>query len=229
MELHRIRYGSKEALEAKEYNICVGISLGNRWFTPENVFGLIEWSIRYTKEYVVICPTDDIHAINLEVRNRRSRESALKLARKMSDELMTSVKELVESRLSESDKRKLIYATWADVADEEYKRKVDWLYAYFKDDQEFRDSIQNIVRGHTAREERKFSDEDIAVLSTYILEELPEVVGKVKVKGYLYEAYAYPFDSELTQFIEQIQLGEIFPEVRDNIIDTEPKVFLEVR
>jgi len=229
MELHRVRGGNQEALENKEYNICVGISLGNKWFTPKNIVGLIEWSLEHTKEHVVVCPADDIHAINLEVRSRKSKSKSLELARKMSEELMIAVKEEVKNRLSEEQSAKIVYATWSDVVDEKYKEKVSYLYDVYEKDSEFRTAIQQIVRGYTSKEARLFSDEDITILSTYVLEELPEVVGRVPVKGFVCDAYAYPFDSELTVFIEQIQEGERFPEIGKAIMETEPKVFLEVR
>ena len=46
MQLHKIRGGDKEQLEKGEYTICVGISLGNRWFTTENIIELIRWSLK---------------------------------------------------------------------------------------------------------------------------------------------------------------------------------------
>jgi len=58
---------------------------------------------------------------------------------------------------------------------------------------------------------------------------MPEVICRVPIKGYACDACVYPFDGELTQFVEQVQKGEIFPEIKANILDTEPKVFLEVR
>jgi tRNA-dependent cyclodipeptide synthase len=229
MELYRIRGGSKEALEAQEYNLCAGISLGNKWFTPENILGHIEWALRYTKDYVVICPADDIHAINIQVRNRRSYASALSRARKISSDLMSSVRKLVSSRLSEEQINKLVYATWSDVANDNYKRKVNWLYTYTEEDPEFKSRIQNIVRQYTKNENRLFSDEDISLLSTYVIEELPELIERQSIKGYTYDADLYPFDGELNMLVEQIQQGKKFPDIRRHIMGTEPKVLLIVR
>ena len=70
MELKKIRSGNKDLLINKEYNIGVGISLGNKWFTPENIFGLIEFSLEYTKRRVVVYVADTIHAVNIEIRER---------------------------------------------------------------------------------------------------------------------------------------------------------------
>ena len=43
------------------------------------------------------------------------------------------------------------------------------------------------------------------------------------------DAFVYPFDGELAMFAEKIQRGELFPEIKKVIMDTKPKVFLEVR
>ena len=43
------------------------------------------------------------------------------------------------------------------------------------------------------------------------------------------DAYVYPFDGELVVLTEKIQRGELFPEIKKAIMDTNPKVFLEVR
>ncbi len=229
MQLYKIRGGDKESLEAKKYDICVGISLGNKWFSPENIVGLIEWSLVHTKEFVVVCPADDIHAINVQARTGRSRESSLRVAKRMSDELMSLVKVQADSRFTDTEKERIIYATWSDVVSEEYQKKVEFLYGEYKNNHDFRLAIQNIIRSHISKESRTFSDEAVNMLGMYILEELPEVAGRVPVKGITYEAYVYPHDGTLTEFIEQIQKRKIFPEIGKVIVGDEPKVFLEVR
>lgn len=62
-----------------------------------------------------------------------------------------------------------------------------------------------------------------------VIEELPEVLARTPIKGMTFDAYAYPFDGELPELVERIQRGDIFPEIKESIMDTEPKVFLEVR
>lgn len=229
MELLSIRGGNRTSLENREYNICVGISLGNKWFTAGRIVDLIEWSLEYTKDCVVICPADDIHAINLKVRSRKSTSKSFELARKMSADLIASVKEEVDDRLSEEQKTKIIYAGWSDVADEQYQKKVRYLYKKYEEDSDFRTEILNIVREATSKERQEFSEESINILGTYVLEELPEVIARVPIKGVVCDAYVYPFDSSVTEFVEHIQKGDRFRDVRREIMDTESKVFLEVR
>jgi len=99
MELHRIRGGNKEELEARAYTIGVGISLGNKWFTPENILGLVIWSLQYTRENVIVYVADSIHAINEEVRGKMSPERAMERSlkkisnslKKIKNELYTAI------------------------------------------------------------------------------------------------------------------------------------------
>ena len=79
MKLYKVRSGEERLVYNKSYNIGVGISLGNKWFSVENILGLIEWSLKYTKDFVIVYVADSIHAINIEVRNRKSQQRHLKL------------------------------------------------------------------------------------------------------------------------------------------------------
>lgn len=229
MKLHRVRGGTIEALEQRQYNIGVGISLGNKWFSPENIVEATKWALSHTREHVVIYVADTIHAINLSVRNKVSLERARRIAVRYGHELMTKVQEEVPKHLSQEEISKIIYATWDDIDNTAYRAKVNYLYGLYESNTEFKRCIQDVVHGWVAKEARAFREDEIEKFGTYILEELPEVSGRVPIKGIVYEAYAYPCDGELTQLVEKLQKGEMFPEIKQNIMDTEPKVFLELR
>ena len=86
-----------------------------------------------------------------------------------------------------------------------------------------------ILRNYLKKESREYSDADIHKFGTYVIEELPEIICRVPIAGITYDAFVYPFDGEITRLVEKIQQGKIFPEIKKNVMDTEPKVFLEVR
>ena len=229
MNLYTIRSGTKAELESKKYNIGVGISLGNKWFTPENILELIKWSLVFTREKVVVYVADSIHALNIEVRNGRNPKKAIEIALEMGQNIIDQVKLLVDKEVYIADREKIVYAHWNDLVDDYYKSKVDYFYNLYKNDVEFRNYIIGLVRSHIKNEPRTFGDEAIDKLAYYILEELPEVLCRVDIAGISCDAYIYPFDGELTQFVEKLQKGLIFPEIKRAILDTEPKVFIEVR
>lgn len=228
MEFQSIRSGTKEALESKQYNIGVGISLGNKWFTVENILGLVKWSLEHTKEYVVVYVADSIHAINIEVRDRRSPLAAVNKALKLGDDTLTNVREKIDLEFGEADKSRIYYAKWEELYTDKYNQKLEYLYDKYENDNDFKRAILGLVESFVAYEVKQFSEEDKFRLGSYIIEELPEIVSRIPIAGVEFDAYAYPNDGELPKFVEMLQSGEIFPEVRENIMDTEPKVFIEV-
>lgn len=229
MKLHIIRGGTLEELENKEYTIGVGISLGNKWFTVENILKLTKWSLNNTKDKVIVYVADSIHAINLEVRNNISFDIAHKKANEMGDKILSSVKERVDNDFSDEEKNKIIYVKWNEIVDYSYKEKVSYLYGLYKNNIEFHNTIKTLVMSFISKEEKEFSEKEISRLGEYIIEEIPEVICRVPMKGIICDAFVYPYDGELVQFTEKIQKGEIFPEIKENILDTKPKVFIEVR
>ena len=88
MRLHKIISGELRKLENKEYQIGIGISLGNKWFTVDNIVELTRWCLDYSKDKVIVYVADSIHAINLEVRKQISREKAEKIADEMGDKYL---------------------------------------------------------------------------------------------------------------------------------------------
>lgn len=229
VKLFSIRGGNIKDLENKRYTIGVGISLGNKWFNVENIVGQIEWALHYSKDKVVVYVADSIHAINLEVRNKIAHGKALNKANEQGNEILSAVKKAAEEYFEEKEIERITYAKWNDLVAEKYNQKVEYLRYLYDHNNEFQNCITTIVRNFIQKEKRAFSDKEIFRLGEYIIEELPEVINRIKMKGVQYDAYTYPFDGELTKLVEEIQEGKRFQEIRKNIMDTKPKVFLEVR
>ena len=109
MQLYKIRGGNKEKLESKQYNIGIGISLGNKWFSVDNIVALTKWALPYTREKVIIYVADSIHAINVEVRNRVTFQSALKKVDKLGSDILEQTRLVLESELPGADLAKITY------------------------------------------------------------------------------------------------------------------------
>jgi len=229
MQLYSITGGNIEDLNNKQYNIGVGISLGNKWFSVENIVELVKWSFKYTKENVVVYVADSIHAINLEVRNRISKEKALEKADKAGDDILREVELALKEQLNLSEFNKVIFVKWTELLDQSFLNKTTYLKDLYLNNLDFKNYIHSIVRDFTSKEDRVFSDEDINRFGDYIIEEMPEIINRINMRGVACDAYAYPFTGKLIEFTDKIQKGEIFPEIKENVMDTEPKVFLEVR
>lgn len=230
MKLHNIVGGSREDLEAKKYTIGVGISLGNKWFTSDNILNLIKWSLDYSKDRVPVYVADSIHSVNIEVRNNKSPKNASRIADEKGTQILNEVRKKAGQELSAEEFNRLLFVKWKEIVDEKYQSKIEYLYSLRENNPEFGKAIENLVRNFTSQEENNsFTDSEIKRLGDYIIEELPEIIGRVLIGGVVCDAYAYPFSGEMVEFVNKIQKGLIFPEIREKIMDTEPKVFLEVR
>ena len=229
MELHLIRGGNKVDLEAKKYNIGVGISLGSKWFTVENILELIAWSLKYTKESVVVYVADSIHAINIEVRKSISHEKALAISNNMGDEILESVKNAADAKFSSLDTSRITYSKWQALVDDSYRKNIHFLYDFYSKDKNFKDALMSITRNYTQKDPRSFTEAQLERLNSYLIEEFPELIKRVSINNIKYDAYVYPFDGDLVRLVEEIQNGHMFPEIKQHVLDTEPKVFLEVR
>lgn len=229
MKLRQIRGGSIEELSDKLYTIGIGISLGNKWFTIENIGDLIGWSLSYSKDKVVVYVADTIYALTIEARNGKSATAAQVYSKKKGRKLLEEIKNEMKSLFSPDELSKIIYANWDQLVDRAYQNKVDYLYLLYKNNEDFREAILALVKEHISSEKRSFSEKALEKMAHYILEELPELIARVPIGGVKVDAHIYPFDGALAGFVEKIQIGEAFPDIRKNILDTEPKVFLEVR
>jgi len=229
MELYKTRGCNKNDIELKKYNLGVAISLGNKWFTSENIIELITWALPHTREYVVVYVADSIHGINLSVRNKLSDKHAEEVAIRYGEDLMQKIKEKVKVTFNKEEQSKIVYAKWNDIADAKYKEKVKYLYTLYNSNSEFRNYIENFIKEWISKEKRAFTENQINTFGKYIIEEIPELMIQVPASGIMFEAYIYPHESKLTQFVEKLQNGEIFPEIKENILDDKPKIFLEVR
>ncbi len=229
MELHLVRGGSREDLEDKKYNIGVGISLGNKWFSVENILELIRWALPRTRESVVVYAADSIHAINLEVRKRIRYEKALALANQLGDELLGKLQIETSKAFSPEELGRIHFAKWDSIVDESYKAKRQFLYEFYENNSDFREAVEAIARHAVSKEIRSFSETEIHRLGMYVLEEMPEQLARVAAHGIVWDAFVYPYDGEIPRLNDRIQQGKEFPEIRERVMDTQPKVFLEVR
>ena len=178
---------------------------------------------------MVVYVADSIHAVNIEVRNKRSPESAKLKALKMGNEILQKVSDSAIKIFTPEKLDKIYYAKWDDLLTPQYQKKLKFLKDKYSFDLNFRNLIIQFISQFTRGEARVFSQDDLTKLGTYLVDELPELLMRVPIKNLPVDAHVYPFDSEFLDMVEKIQNRTLFPEIADSIIDTPPKVFLEVR
>lgn len=205
-----VRGGRIEEILAKKINVFIGISLGNKWFSRENLREYILWALKYSNEKVLIWVADKIHAVNYEIKDRQKPGNALKRAIKEGDKRITLINEII-SELPPREQQKVEIIRCKDLEVLEFhKKRRAFFYKKFKEDEKFKDEIFKIVKSTITL---KFEDNELERLSEYVLDELPEIMGAFEYSGVEYSVHPYPVDTKISQFTEKVQNKEIFPEI----------------
>lgn len=208
---------NKEEIEVKKYNIFIGISLGNKWFTKENLREYLKWALKHTKEKVLIFIVDEIQAINYNVRNKKySEKENLQRALRNGKQIKGSLKNLL-SEFPEEDKKKIKILRWESYKDSDsfYKKYTPKVYEEFETNQKFKKQILNLVKNMI--QDREFSEEDYLNFSKYLLEEFVASYSGIKYFLDYYGFFIYPQESPLHEFIIKIQKGKIFSDLNKKL------------
>lgn len=214
---------TKEQVAKKEFNIFVAISLGNRWFSKDNLRECIIWALKFTKHNKLpIIVADGVHAINYEVRNDYNPTRAMERALRVGDEKIIMLKRVISS-LSKEDQDKIIILRWDDL--EKSFRYYDFkklFYDEFDQNPNFKNFIVNIVKSNLGDESEEFSEQEIEKLAQYVLDELPLFLRGIEYGRVLYNLHPYPKFTMLNDLAERMWAGEIFQELYEKI--GKPKV-----
>lgn len=216
MKIKKYFNATKEDIKARKYNIFIGISLGNKWFTKENLRECLNWALKHTKDKVLFLIGDKIQAINYNIRNNNPSEYNLRRALKNGGKMKKIIRNLI-SELPKEKQNKIEIVRWEkyEKLDGFYKKYTPRVYKEFEKNKKFQKKVLKLVK--LLIKDRKFSNEEYLELSKYLLEEFVGSFSGVKYKSTYYGIYIYPQESILHHFIEKIQKGEIFSELNKRL------------
>ncbi len=211
-----------DEVQKKSHNIWLGISLGNKYFTKENIAEYIKWAMNNTKNEVLVVIADALHAVNLEVLDKRSPEHALRKAMKIGDDKDREIREIIAT-LQPNDRNKVRLVRWDDVTQNEiYKYNLKAIKDEFVSDKEFHDFMTNIVvdgRNDRTASISKMSREELDRLSDYVLYELPLFVNGVHIQGsdLVYTLLPYPGLNKLDDLSIGLSNRTMFPHLAEKL------------
>jgi len=218
MKIQKTLNTTKEEIESKKFNIFIGISLGNKWFTKENLREYLNWALEHTKDKVLFWVGDKIQAINYNVRNKNhskynnNNNRALKNGLKIKEMLKELIFELPKEK---QNKIKILRWEEYEKFDAFDKKYTPIIYNEFETNPKFLFEILQLIK--QLRTDRKFSDEEYLELSKYLLEEFVGSYSGINYELNYYGMYLYPKESLLHHFIEKLQQGKMFPELNKKL------------
>ena len=205
---------TEQEIIAKKFNIFVGISLGNKYFTQKNIKDYILWALENTKDKVAILIPDKIHSTNYEVKNGYKKERADKLGIKEGEKALAIVENIL-TELGEEKSKLVEILNWEKIETNKHKRMVAILRDEFENNNWFKDLIIEIVKENIQSE--KLSDSDYEKLANYPLEELPMLVSGIEYDGAEYDLLPYPGISKIDYLAIDLQEGKSFSNITQKL------------
>lgn len=201
----------KEAdLLAKKFNIFIGISLGNKYFSRENIKDSLLWALDNTKEKVAVLIPDKIHSVNYEVKSGYQKMKAIKTATREGEK----IKKLCEEIIAEIDEKKrpdIKILKWQDIETSEHDKMVAVIRRAFEQNSNFRNLVIKIVKENIKTD--KLTGSDYEKLATYPVEELPMLISGIEYEGSRYDLLPYPSVSKIDYLAIDLQEGKNFPDI----------------
>ena len=215
---------NKKEVENKKFNIWIGISLGNKYFTKRNIKEYILWALEHTKEDVAILIADKIHAINYQIRNHYTKQRALQVALRKGQEIKQSVSKIIK-QLPKEQQDKTSVLLWQDIeSNKEYKSAKKSILQEFNTNSLFHKKIVEISKENIVS---KFNDEEVEKLSSYVLNELPIFIKGIRYKKKIYDLIPYPGLGKIDELTIDLLQGTTFPELTRKLKVTHKIAILE--
>lgn len=182
---------TREEIEARRWNPYLGISIRNRYFTPEAILAFARWGAQNAREGFALLIVDILQRINNEVFERAHPGKAIEKAFRQADPVLESCRCAVAA-LPEELARKVVIVEWADIVDETYAASRKLVFEHYESCPEFRDYMARSVSQNLGGIVDRLREGDLDTLCQYILYEIPEFLRGFVYKGVHYNLCAYP-------------------------------------
>lgn len=221
MKIVKILGTSKEEIESKKFNVWIGISLGNKYFTEENIKEYLIWALENTKEDVLVIIGDRLYAIKLEALDKYNKLRAFKVAARLGDkkekEIMNVIKKFPE------EKRKLIkIARFKGILNTKYyEYRLELLQEHYKENKLFKGFVIKIVQNIYGGGPHTLTEKRIDKLAEYVLREVPVYLNGAyypnSSKGKYYQCTIYPGLNLIDELIIGLHNGNLFQELSNKL------------
>lgn len=203
---------SLQEVAEKKHNIWVGVSFGNRQFTPENTNAVVAFALRYTRDRVLVILAGRMHAANIQhlAKDERPlrRAKALRLAYGEEDERRKEI-EMFLATLPEAVRTRVRVVGYSEACNPTHMRVREILYREFSEEGRFYHDVIDIVRENVERRGRTPTPFRLDGLAIYVLNELPWFLVGAKAidDNTLYTVNPYPSLGKLDDLVVAIRSG----------------------
>src|SRR3989344_7221083 len=218
---------SQTIVDDKKYNIVIGISLGNKYFSKENIREYIVWALEHTKKDVLVVVADAIQSVNYEAFNEYSPTRAIAVAKRKGEEIIKIIEEVIYA-LSKKQRDLIRVITWKDVINPAwYQDNLKFIREEFETNPKFYDFIMSIIQENRPATFFKLSELQLKKAAEYVIGELPMLISGVDFGGKIYDLLPYPGLGKIDELAVGLQDGTLFPELTMKLVINNKMAVLE--
>jgi len=207
---------TQEEIDKKIFNIFVGISVGNKLLTPELAKRYVEWVHKHTKDNALILIADELDAINWQVFRGFNEKNALVKAREKGYQIAGMFDKAKRTLARETDDPSYITNVhtlfWEDIKNPGFEHVCEILTEQYNTNDKFKEAVLYFVDKYIELRQIEVIDTDKNKLASYIISELPTLLGGLLWNNTLYNLILYPtyITSGMSKFVLDIRGGKYF-------------------
>ncbi len=208
----------KESVLNKEYNLWIGVSLGNKWHSRENLLGLILLGLQYTKESLLIWIPGRMEATNFKYFDNLSRADALKKAFELEDKKLSEIDGIING-LDKKSKEKIVICNFDDTCTPRYIKRREILFREFAKQKLFYEEVMKIAEEFLKSRARSISRERAEAVTLYLIHELPLFLDGVETihSDVLHNVVLYPGFGKLDELTMSMRNDIKFASLKERL------------
>lgn len=183
---------TERQIEARHWNPYLGISINNKAFTIDYIHAYMDWATQRAQECAAIVIVDIIQHINNQILGRSKPVAAIEKAFRKADEIHHMCDE-ARSRLNSDKIARLVVLEWTDIVQDAcFKYNLSIIKKEYTENQQFREALLAITKRNLGSIVSRLDEEQVGILTQYIVNELPELITGFNHGGIHYNLNVYP-------------------------------------
>lgn len=194
----------------KDIKIFLGFSLGNKYFSKQNIGRYILKAYKYTRNNILIIIPDKLHAVNYEVRNKYKPERALKVSLRKGDDMINTIKKII-SKIDNTKNINIYVLRWQQIQqNQEYNILKKKISGEFNENTIFKQKIMQVVNDNIKK--NAYMTHQREKLACYVLGELPILLQGFSYNNMNYTTHIYYKHSKLHELVYDIMHNSYYME-----------------
>ncbi|MFO7803117.1 MAG: tRNA-dependent cyclodipeptide synthase [Desulfovermiculus sp.] len=206
---------TEQQINARHWNPYLGISINNKAFTVDYIYVYMDWATQRAKECAAILIVDILQHINNQVLGRSKPVAAIEKAFRKADEVHQMCEE-AKSRLSSDKISRLVIIEWTDIMQDEYfQHNLSIIKEEYVNNKQFRNALLSITKRNLGAIVSRLDDEQVEMLTQYIVNELPELITGFNHGGIHYNLNVYP--GKISSIYAELLELELFRQIHSKL------------